>query len=152
LLLSHALSISRQLVTMHGLCAVCYASQGSPEAELTLVFLIEKALGHNSASHTQGPSPASIALLCLSNVNTAQSVGSLCHEHRPDAVLCCAVLCYAVDAADVRLLTRGRQVEGQSRRQEEAAAAQGQEEGQQERRLCRRWRRWRARSSSLCAE
>jgi hypothetical protein len=79
-------------VTMHGLCAVCYASQGSPEAELTLVFLIEKALGHNSASHTQGPSPASIALLCLSNVNTAQSVGSLCHEHRPDAVLCCAML------------------------------------------------------------
>jgi hypothetical protein len=45
-------------VTMHGLCAVCYASQGSPEAELTLVFLIEKALGHNSASHTQGPSPS----------------------------------------------------------------------------------------------
>eukprot|EP01046_Picozoa_sp_COSAG06_P021493 COSAG06_NODE_1619_length_8908_cov_3.222727_5_plen_136_part_00 len=135
---------------MHGLCAVCYASQGSPEAELTLVFLIEKALGHNSASHTESESEP--ALLCLSNVNTAQSVGSLCHEHRPDAALCCAVLCYAVDMC---LLTRGRQVEGQSRRQEEAAAAaQGQEEGQQERRLCRRRRRWRrrARSSSLCAE
>ena len=57
LLLSDALSVSRQLVIMHGLWIVCYASQGSPEAELTLVFLIEKALGHNSASHTE-PEPS----------------------------------------------------------------------------------------------
>ena len=49
-------------MTMHGRCAVCYASQGSPEAELTLVFLIEKALGHNSASHTE-PEPSHCSAL-----------------------------------------------------------------------------------------
>ena len=55
-------ALTRVLCTMH-VCLAC--PQGSPEAELTLVFLIEKALGHNSTRYPAQRQRCSLDARCV---------------------------------------------------------------------------------------